>query len=111
MIETPGDMVEKVVELLDQNGWCQDAYHLPTGERCIVGAFANARYNVEIGLADVDRVIYDEALMGVAQGIRAKFLGDGEGVIMGWNDTYGRTYQEVRDLLVGVAKKFRDSGR
>lgn len=70
----------KAAKLLEKKGWCQGEFENKKGEHCMLGALGLRRTPEEL----------------------RQFLPEEE-VAVTFNDTPGRTIEEVIDVLVGVA--------
>ncbi len=91
---TAAECLRKAADLIERDGWCQGSYQNETG-RCLVGALdwvANEvrdqwpRPNYEARWLVID-------MLGVY----------GVGLEVGWNDTPGRTADEVTEILRAAA--------
>jgi hypothetical protein len=98
MSEFLAEVLDKTVEVLERDGWCQGAFESARGERCAVGAIRRAA-----------RELQGASLRTVgARAAFAKYIGVGTLDVVEWNDTKGRTAAEVIDALKHTAKKLRN---
>ncbi len=77
---------------LERVGWCQHAMMNHLGNRCVVGAVASVRARQRSTLPLDASQQAENALYAIV------------GPIVGWNDTDGRTQDEVLDVLRSVAR-------
>jgi pyrimidine operon attenuation protein/uracil phosphoribosyltransferase len=95
------DLLDEAAAILEHDGWCQADLHNDLGQHCAAGAITLAAFR-----ADLDhRGVYEQL---THDGIRALEVSLGGRVpVVDWNDTPGRTVQEVLDALRAAAKSER----
>lgn len=86
---TPADVLDAAADLLDRDGWCQGTGHMPSGQRCV----ENALDSIDPFSSDPSRALYRVV-----------------GPVVTWNDTPGRTQEEVTSTLRRVARELREEG-
>lgn len=102
---------ERAAELLETKGWGQGLYvNEGSGDMCLVGALRQAMCE-RLGLRElpVDSVHWFTAVRDT--GVPRVVARGRRGHLIVWNDTPGRTKEEVMDLLTSAAKTRRDEGR
>lgn len=111
--ELTAQMFEDAVEHIKAHGWIQGEDVVSTGQVCAQGAFGLWTShkldgfkvnNYDSTRAEIFRARMEEIMD--LMGIDPKF-----GSVVSWNDTDGRTKDEVIDALTLAAKKLRDDGR
>jgi len=83
---TPEEALAKAADLLEQDGWCQGVLIDHYGRRCLLGAIEAAR------LEDTSDALFSP----ICNAIQAELGGANP---ISWNDTPGRTQEEVVTLL------------
>ena len=81
----------KAVEILETSGWTQDSYQNDKGQFCLMGAISQA-----VILTKKDGQF---SLLGQISKKINPFSPFVATSIIGWNDTPGRTKEEVIDML------------
>ena len=79
------DVLAEMARLLRVDGWCQGALVDDEGRRCLAGALLTATADLSDAMEDQVRVCVEEALP--------------RGTIAAWNDTPGRTVEEVLEVI------------
>ncbi len=102
------DLFTKTKAVLQEQGWCQDLFEGPRGERDIIGAM-NTAFGVNPTASPTDgdctdlfhdlRVKADKALVVAGQISVDPHGEDDEDSLTNWNDAEGRTKDEVLALL------------
>jgi hypothetical protein len=87
------------INVINERGWCQHAFHTKSGEVCLVGAIITACKGASI---NAGRLEVDERVSLACQTI-GRTLGGGGPIY--YNDTPGRTKQEVIALLHKAANQ------
>lgn len=109
---------QRAKEILMEDGWTQGVYESATGRRCLVGAVFTAagwKGHVEIGAAACTPA-WGEWMCPVQDAILATESGQefdkrfGISAV-GWNDTFGRTADEVIDVLDATIIKVKEEAR
>ncbi len=96
-VETPvtvepwRNLLLDAAEIIRLGGWCQGEFIAFTGAVCMAGAISEAARE---GMYDGD--VYETAYNRISRSVRSP---------IDWNDTPGRTKDEVVDLLEKVAKE------
>jgi hypothetical protein len=121
---------ERALEILDRFGWQQGTYGQPGGRVCVSGALRQAASCDDEMVVRVQMVPeWSAARRELARGLRARhaawqlaamrlsrMLGQGGGgvidigdsLLVQWNDTPGRTLEEVRAALKQAAGELED---
>ncbi len=92
---TAAEVARKAADLLKRDGWCQGRSEGPNGERCLVAALSVAGWRST-------RMAWRRVFEAIRQEAGAPSLTD-------WNDTPGRTADEVIALLRQVATELEAS--
>lgn len=92
--DTPAALLRRAADLIDADGWCQGVWMNSAGGRCLDGALG------AVGFPD-DWDVYREA----REALTTPELVEGVVGPIGWNDTPGRTQEEVTALLRSTADK------
>lgn len=87
------DLADKAIEVLERDGWCQGFLTNSQGQHCLLGAMNQAHYNDEVG----DFHQFYELRQAVSAHIY-NGTGDASSITL-WNDTPGRTREDVIELL------------
>ena len=96
-IKTPQQILLDAANLLEERGWCQDEFQNKQGQMCMLGAMRVALW---------DKVIYPAH---PAYGLACDATGMNGMKIAEWNDTPGRTQQEVISKLREAAQRIGDN--
>lgn len=104
MFEVTSDTVEAVVEEIEKRGWCQHRAKNLVGQVCILGGLWQAMGYADRVLTEEEYNIWTYAEIRLAKLMDVPFIST-------WNDTEGRTKEEVLDKLTGVAKYLRNEGK
>lgn len=85
-------------EVLVTNGWCQGQYQSAAGEVCALGALSHAAWILDPHHGSGD---HEEETIGAIYALDAALPADfpHKGMIARYNDTEGRTLQEILDLF------------
>jgi hypothetical protein len=108
--------VEDAIDWIREHGWCQWSSLDRQGRVCAVGALARFQSSGRASdYGHYDYGHYDRDRYLVWTGHRAE-LSSLMGIpltpgLLGWNDTPGRTEEEVIDALTKAAKTLREQGR
>lgn len=94
------DALEETADLLERDGWIQGAYANPQGQHCIVGAMSMVADETAKVRPHAFRYFLIEAVQHVIPPEQVRSTS----TIVDWNDTQGRTKQEVLDTLRLAAK-------
>ncbi|AXN53447.1 hypothetical protein HOT81_gp029 [Gordonia phage Fryberger] len=91
------ELFDKVADILERDGWCQHEAHNEAGNHCALGAL-----EVAAGEMYGDKYLnhYPRVYLKVTKGIDPDFHS-----VPAWNDTKGRTAQEVIDQYRALAKE------
>lgn len=92
---TPADVLDAAADLLDRDGWCQGYDKDDDGRYCARGATKAA--------ASSDTLVGAGARIALTQRLPTHN-------IPAWNDTPGRTQEEVTSTLRRVARELREEG-
>lgn len=111
----PADLLEDAAALLEQYGWCQQELVSLDGRRCLVGSIRHATFNWAKQNAAYDPEdtanVWDleENLRNLVRNrIPITFPSNDQYTEVIWNDSEGRTADEVIDLLKHIAKDLRN---
>lgn len=110
--EEIADVLERACDELIVRGWAQGVQSAEDGAVCIRGAICCAIHGEWFNPYGNDRGLRawnaaEEAL--TPPGSRHGTGGNGQVFIPGWNDTPGRTEDDVHDLLRSTAKALREA--
>jgi hypothetical protein len=86
-LDEPAKLLMKAADLIEKHGWCQGRWRATDGRLCLRGAIINSGSH-QVAFAAIHRV--DAAIGGPYTSV-------------GWNDTMGRTKEEVVAKLRSVA--------
>jgi hypothetical protein len=95
---------ERADEILDEDGWCPDQARNIAGNVCTLVAIDMAMSERDATIMGVSHRV--AGLMEIPVGAESKRPSIAE-----WNDTPGRTREDVHERLMLAAKKLRDKGR
>ena len=95
---TPAEVLRKAAEYLETYGWCQGYYRRDGGERCLMGAVAEVLHASSNGNNAAACRRYEEMKSALRPSINQREP-------VNWNDTPGRTAEEVIAKLREVADK------
>jgi hypothetical protein len=103
-MNTPDEVLNTAADLLERDGWTQKRMY-DDGTRCMVGAMLCAATGIEsyVRMSDFteDQLnVYQEGRQTVVELL-------GSFMLTGWNDTPGRTQEEVVQVLRDAAVKWR----
>lgn len=109
IVKEVADLIEKAVEVIDSEGWVQGNLHSPNEDwvgtapmsHCMIGGLLKAATGKNAFMEPVADSRYTGAIY-----LLSKKVDDGS--IPRYNDTPGRTWDECRDLMLGVAKDIRN---
>jgi hypothetical protein len=93
----------KAAEIVEQRGWCQRSFENLDGQVCALGAINLAHHDC----SGWGSRVFSGADLAVNAACRAsQYVGRGIGyfTLANWNDTNGRTKEEVIAALRGAAK-------
>lgn len=104
---TPSEATEKTIDILNERGWCKGRTQDDIGQVCMLGAIdkATATYELEVAVGKAVASKLNPERDFTHKNVSAM------GTIAGWNDADERTIEEVQDVLMSVAKDFRNEGR
>lgn len=87
------EVLLKAADLIESDGWCQGHLSLQTGEHCMLGAILVVDPVLAHGLRSLQSLVSERYGMTPFE----------------YNDTYGRTAQEVIDILKEAAITCREA--
>lgn len=95
------DLLEQAADLLETEGWCQMTLRNPEGARCAVGALHKISGNTRLKRAAQEWLAMRLNIFALAN----MYVG---AQLVLWNDSPGRTIDEVIDLFKETAKDLRN---
>jgi hypothetical protein len=114
------DLIENAAEHIERHGWHQHDYAPPAEHEgdtpegkpvCILGALATSLVWVDFGDRQAwTTTSFEPTSQAASEAVAETLGGHSSGELAAWNDTVGRTAQEVLDLLHRAAKELQREG-
>ena len=86
------DLIDKTIEVLERDGWCQFAMTNDEGRHCAVGALAVARLELGLGYEETNHA--ENTMQMLLHEQTGHHIG-----VMPWNDDCARNVDDVIHLL------------
>ena len=92
------EVISKALDVINERGWTQYSFHAEDGAMCISAALVEASYDFNINMfTNMEK--YDKARIVLEELINVNAKPGHEKGMISWNDTPGRTRDDVVRLL------------
>jgi hypothetical protein len=98
------EFVERIIEVLKTGGWVQKAFNNPDG-CCILGACISVRIELEKTVAETE-LMRNAFVFDLTEEIKNTGFTTDANWVLAWNDTPGRTKEEVIAMLEKLKTKY-----